>query len=157
MGYSIKLTGSKRKKAESLLIEIVDLINQNNIHYALEGGTLLGIYRENRLLPWDSDVDLSILCCQLGKVDTLINDLNKHGYRVRTRYFESNNTPFEKGNPRIIKIRNKSFLGLLKGSVCLEIFIKYKHNNHVYWQVAGNTMAAPLRFYENQLNSFFFI
>ena len=31
-----------------------------SIPYWLEGGTLLGIIRENRLLPWDNDMDISM-------------------------------------------------------------------------------------------------
>ena len=149
MGYSIKLIGKKRKHAEKLLVDVVAILEKTNIQYALEGGTLLGIYRENRLLPWDSDVDLSILCSELKKTDAFIVNLIKHGYRVRTRHFENDRMPFKKGNLRIIKIRKKSCFGLIKGRVCLEIFIKYQHSDKVYWEVAGNTMAAPIKFYEN--------
>ncbi|RIA09101.1 phosphorylcholine metabolism protein LicD [Flavobacteriaceae bacterium MAR_2010_72] len=149
MGYSIKLTGKNKKKAESLLVDVVSTLDSNHIQYALEGGTLLGIYRENRLLPWDSDLDLSILCDELKKTDGLINDLKERGYRIRTRLFENDTIPFKKGNLRIIKIRTKSFFGLLKGNVCLEIFVKYPHQDNVYWEVAGNKMAAPKAFYKD--------
>jgi len=152
MGYTIKLVGKKRKKAERLLVDVVDVLNKNNIQYALEGGTLLGIYRENRLLPWDSDVDLSILSDELNKKDNLIKDLCKIGYRIRIRYFENDSTPFKKEAIRIIKIRDKAFFGLLKGNVCLEIFIKYIDKDNVYWEVAGNTMTAPKAFYETYKN-----
>lgn len=36
----------------------------------------------------------------------------------------------------------------LEGGVCLEIFVKYTHKESVYWEVAGNTMAAPKTFYD---------
>jgi len=148
MGYSIKLTGKKKEKAEALLLDVVSILNLHDIQYALEGGTLLGIYRENRLLPWDSDLDLSILSDTLNKKDLLLKSLNKKGYRVRIRHFENNQVPFKKGKIRIIKIRHKSFFGLFKGSVCLEIFIKYPHKDLVYWEVAGNAMAAPKVYYD---------
>jgi phosphorylcholine metabolism protein LicD len=61
MAYNITLEGKNQVLAENLLREIVTILDNSNITYCLEGGTLLGIYRENRLLPWDSDLDLSIL------------------------------------------------------------------------------------------------
>jgi len=149
MGYSIRLVGKNKIKAENLLVEVVTILNKHGIQYALEGGTLLGVFREQRLLPWDSDVDLSILSNVLNKKDLLVNDLKKSGYRVRLRYFENSQSPFKKGELRIIKIRDKSFFGLSKGSVCLEIFIKYPHKTSVYWDVAGHIMAAPKAFYDS--------
>lgn len=148
MAYKISLEGNNKILAENLLIEITSLLDKNNIIYCLEGGTLLGIYRENRLLPWDNDLDLSILEDELIKIDKFIEDLRKANFRVRTRYFQKDDFYFKKRNLRIIKIRNKSLFGLIKGPICLEIFIKYKRENCVYWKVGNKTMAAPLFFYE---------
>ncbi|NNT72667.1 hypothetical protein HKT18_10615 [Flavobacterium sp. IMCC34852] len=149
MGYAIKLTGRNKKNAESLLHEVTLLLEKFKVNYALEGGTLLGIYRENRLLPWDSDVDISILSEELLKMDEVYKELHKSNYRIRIRTFEANDSPFQKGMTRLIKIRKKYFFGLLKGNVCLEIFIKFTDKEHVYWKVADKTMMAPKKFYEN--------
>ena len=39
---------------------VVDILNENKINFWLCHGTLLGIVRENRLLPWDHDIDFAI-------------------------------------------------------------------------------------------------
>jgi len=36
-----------------MLQSVATIFNNCNIDYWIEGGTLLGIRRENRLLPWD--------------------------------------------------------------------------------------------------------
>jgi lipopolysaccharide cholinephosphotransferase len=148
MGYSIKLIGKNKKSAENLLSEVTTLLEKNSIDYCLEGGTLLGIYRENRLLPWDSDVDISILSNQLKNTDLIIKELNDKKYRVRIRKFEDDDFIFKKNKIRLIKVRKQYFFGLIKGTVCLEIFVKYIHENNVYWKVADKTMVAPKTFYD---------
>lgn len=149
MAYNITLEGKNRKKAEALLMDVTEFLDKHKIQYALEGGTLLGIYRENRLLPWDSDVDLSILSSELNKLESILKELTSKGYRVRTRFSKFEEPPFKKGSIRIIKIRNKRFFGLVKGKVCLEIFVKYVLEDKVYWKVADKTMYAPKSYYES--------
>jgi phosphorylcholine metabolism protein LicD len=55
-----QLTKRNKNKALKILFDITEFLEKNNIPYHLEGGTLLGIVRDNDLLPWDHDVDLSI-------------------------------------------------------------------------------------------------
>jgi phosphorylcholine metabolism protein LicD len=148
MAYNITLEGKNQIAAENLLKEIAIILDQLNITYCLEGGTLLGIYRENRLLPWDSDLDLSILEDELHKIDLLTKLLREKKYRIRYRYCDTTDTYFTKGKLRILKIRKQHFFGLLKSPVCLEIFIKYKIEDQVFWKVSDKTMGAPFQFYQ---------
>ena len=83
---------------------------------------MLGIKRESRLLPWDNDLDLSINNSELDKIDNLIGRTKEV---ERLGKFNKASEFFNNGDIRIIKIRNKRFFNLLKGSVCLEIFVKY--------------------------------
>mgnify|MGYP000064686265 CR=1 FL=1 len=69
MAYNITLSNKNKEIAESLLLEVVKSLDSLNIEYWLEGGTLLGIKRESRLLPWDNDLDLSINNSQINKID----------------------------------------------------------------------------------------
>lgn len=60
MAYNITLDGKNKLIAESMLRDVAMILDQSSIQYWLEGGTLLGIRRENRLLPWDNDIDLAL-------------------------------------------------------------------------------------------------
>ncbi|MCP4429395.1 MAG: LicD family protein [Gammaproteobacteria bacterium] len=149
MAYAITLEGKNKLIAESMLRDIAALLDSCSIRYWLEGGTLLGIRRENRLLPWDNDIDLSIMDDQVAKLSTLFSALKKAGYRVRTRHFEQSGDCFKAGDIRLVKIRKKKWFGLSKGEVCLEIFVKYPDRDYCYWEIAGKTKRVPIRFYRS--------
>ncbi len=149
MAYDITLEGKNLKEAESLLKSVTKIVEQQQIQYWLEGGTLLGIRRENRLLPWDNDLDISVHQIEIPKLNSLIQNLKTEGYRVRTRYFSVTSKEFRKGDLRMIKIRNKHFFGLVKGKVCLDVFIKYSHDQSTYWEIDNKTKSVPLRFYDS--------
>ncbi|MCW5515956.1 LicD family protein [Muriicola sp. Z0-33] len=148
MAYDITLEGKNLAEAELLLKNISSLFDKSNISYWLEGGTLLGIRREGRLLPWDNDVDISIMEDQSDKLDLLLASLKNAGYRIRIRKFQESSEYFKKGAIRMIKIRNKSFFGLIKGKVCLDIFVKYAHSGLAFWEIDNKTKSVPEKFYK---------
>ena len=148
MAYDITLEGNNLIEAERLLNEVTSIFESCEINYWLEGGTLLGIRRENRLLPWDNDLDISIHESELSKLDILLSALKKRGFRIRLRKFDKDSKFFKKGNLRMIKIRNKSFFGLLKGKVCFDVFIKYTHEGKTYWEIDNKTKNVPSKYYE---------
>ncbi len=147
MAYDIRLEGENLKEAEHLLATAIPIFEACHVAYWLEGGTLLGIRREQRLLPWDDDLDISMMQQELSKLATLLTALKKAGYRIRIRRFETDSPFFKKGDIRMLKIRNKRFFGLLKGKVCLDVFVKYAHEQKAYWEIANKTKAVPTAFY----------
>ena len=149
MAYDITLEGKNLVQAENLLSEVTSIFESCNITYWLEGGTLLGLRREGRLLPWDNDLDISIHESEFNKLSLLQNTLKKNGYRVRTRVFEKDSEVFKKGDLRMIKIRTKCFFGILKGNVCLDVFIKYTKNEKTYWEIANKVKNVPSKYYDS--------
>ena len=147
MAYKITLSNKNKEIAESLLLDVAKSLNILSVNYWLEGGTLLGIKRESRLLPWDNDLDLSINSSEVSKIDDLIINLKSKNLRVRVRKFDSTSEFFNRGDIRIIKIRNKRFFNLLKGSVCLEIFVKYPKKENTYWMIGNTTKNVPSKYY----------
>ena len=41
-------------------LETINILNNNKIQYWLCHGTLLGIIRDNELIPWDHDIDIAV-------------------------------------------------------------------------------------------------
>lgn len=41
-----------------LLDKFIDVCEKNNLNYFLDGGTLLGVVRDGKLIDWDDDVDI---------------------------------------------------------------------------------------------------
>lgn len=148
MAYDITLEGKNLVQAENLLSEVTSIFESCNVTYWLEGGTLLGLRREGRLLPWDNDLDISIHESEINKLSLLQSTLKKKGYRVRTRVFEKDSDVFKKGDLRMIKIRTKRFFGILKGNVCLDVFIKYTKNEKTYWEIANKVKNVPSKYYD---------
>lgn len=52
----------KLKKCEKdILAAFIEICNRHNIKYFLQGGTLLGAVRHSGFIPWDDDVDVSLM------------------------------------------------------------------------------------------------
>ena len=67
-----------------LLEKVVDILNENNIPYYLDCGTLLGCIRENNLMKKDTDVDVTIHLSYWNKLKSI--DFNNYGLNnIRTR------------------------------------------------------------------------
>lgn len=145
MAYNITLTKKNKVEALELLEFSAKIIESCKINYWLDGGTLLGLVRENRLLPWDDDLDISMMHPGPDELalKELIKKFKKANKRVKVRYFKKNNYYFSINNIRVIKIRNKYFFGLLKGNVCLEIFIRYKIEDETYCKVGDQVQVIP--------------
>ncbi len=46
--------------SDEVLFKTINILNDAGIIYWIDGGTLLGIMRDNNLLPWDYDIDFSV-------------------------------------------------------------------------------------------------
>jgi len=56
------------------------LLKDNGINFWVCHGTLLGIVRENRILPWDSDIDLAVWSHENNKKE-IANIFESNGYK----------------------------------------------------------------------------
>jgi len=137
------LNGKNGKIALKLLNDITNILDEHKVKYWLDFGTLLGVVRENRILPWDDDIDISIFeedeKVMLEKVLPAIKNAK---YRAYTRRLKENVGPLKEGNIRSFKIRNNRFF-FFRGYVKLDIFIMYKHQESLYWYELGEPHALP--------------
>ena len=68
---SISPKNSKLDLMNNLLHRVVDIMDENNIPYYLDCGTLLGCIRENGLMEKDTDVDISIHLSYWDKLNSI--------------------------------------------------------------------------------------
>ncbi len=150
MPGSFKLVGKHLKLAEKTLALLGKVFEKYNVDYILEGGTLLGIVREDRLLPWDTDIDISVRADQAQKVKKCLWIFWLLGYKTRVKTFKKDIGPFKKGDIRIIKIQKHILY--LKRYELVDIFVKYKVDGE-YLNIVGKKPAIvrnfPSKFLEN--------
>ena len=155
---SIKPQLSKRnlQRAQKILFDVVDLFEKHEIGYHLEGGTLLGMVRDNGMIPWDWDVDLSFLAEDTDTFLKVCDVLKAKGYKITNRRLKKNVPPFKKGNYRVFKVK-PFLLSILKEClpffkriyVTADVFVKYRDGSQVYWLAKEKIMRVDKRYYES--------
>ncbi len=126
--------GNNLQIAEKMLYDVTKVFESTGTNYWLEGGTLIGIVREQRLLPWDNDMDISMLDTSKLKLFLIVPILMLKGYRITLQNHQADIGPFKKGQLKIVKIRNFA-PGFKKGQVTLDIFLKRQVNGDCFWVV----------------------
>jgi len=153
MAEECKLVGKHAEVAKTMLRKVTDLLDKLEIGYVLSFGTLLGIVRENRLLPWDSDLDISIDYKDLDKFVKNKKEIWRIGYRTRMRHFDKDIGPFKKGDIRIIKVQTRK-LFFLKDKGLLDIFIMRNIDGEYSYMVKKDQTfvqkVIPLEYQDNK-------
>lgn len=83
------------------LKEIAKVLNELNVTYWLEWGTLLGAVRNGKIIPWDYDIDIGILVEDIDKIISFNSELNKRGWTFWTTN-KGNIIRFNEAGGRII-------------------------------------------------------
>jgi lipopolysaccharide cholinephosphotransferase len=99
------LSNEKIKSLFSLLKKVIKFLNDYNIIYWLDSGTLLGACRDGKFISWDDDIDLAIPYSSFIKIKEIItsyNDVNdtyikdikyKLSEKYDIKFFEDNPNP----------------------------------------------------------------
>lgn len=149
------LTQKNHDSALQLLFYVTDFMDKYGIIYHLEGGTLLGIVRDKKLLPWDYDVDISLPADQIDKFQKHCGKMTSWQYKLTSKLFDVTYMALPKGSPRIYKLKPRltSFLKELNSSfrdkhIVIDIFIKYDDEESTYWQAADKAMKVSKHHYQ---------
>ena len=61
-------------------VETINLLNENNISYWVCHGSLLGLIRDGKLIPWDHDIDFAVWDHETDK-NYILDIMLSHGYQ----------------------------------------------------------------------------
>lgn len=151
-----------RDRALKMLKDVISVLDEYKIDYYLDFGTLLGAVREKGFIPWDDDIDISLLKqSDYQKIPAVLKEIEKRfKYKIRLYTFEDAINRCKKECDRniyyaklddfqVAKIKNKTFFG--KDLAVLDIFFKYEYNSYLHWYAAGLTNMVDSKFLLNGL------
>lgn len=124
--YGIDFNSNEEKKVVQFLFDVEKNLKELSIDYWIEGGTLLGAVRDQKLIPWDHDIDMGMINKSDDTIKKVIKKLKKEFY-VSVKSFDKTEGVWELGKYRVLKIYPKKYF-LFKDKLCLDIFIYYLGN-----------------------------
>ncbi len=68
---------------DSNFIETIEILNKNKVGYWICHGTLLGLIRDESLIPWDHDIDIAVWADDISK-ELIIDIMTKHEYVLKS-------------------------------------------------------------------------
>lgn len=89
------------EKDNEFFRQTVQILKENNINFWICHGTLLGIIREDRLLPWDHDIDFGIWSDEHSRGEILKLFIRNVKFQQTIVPEEMNNLHFFAGDKRI--------------------------------------------------------
>ena len=99
-----------------LLSYLVNVFDKNEIIYFLDYGTLLGCVRDKSFIPWDTDIDISVI--ENNKLDEIMDFISKNNKNYKL-VRESNN---------FYRLNFSE-----KNSLHVDIMIRKKDKNNYYY------------------------
>jgi len=155
------LHNQNREAMLKLLKLVIEKFEEYDVEYILDMGTLLGAMREGNLLPWDDDVDISLINEKdFYKIPKILDEICKQtGYPVNLYTFKQSQdtyaTSTEKyvepkeieftdiNNYHIAKIKNRNLYVPQDVNIALDIFFTYKYKKEIHWFMFGKVYKMP--------------
>ena len=150
-----------RKNAIRVLGIVAEVLDEYKIAYYLDFGTLIGAVRDKGLIPWDDDIDISLLNKEdYHKMPQVLSEI-KNRYHLRTYLFTFDGAKEKRrkrgkkiyqeevsfasgGEYQIAKVRTNRFWRLGRGRSCIDIFFKYTYQDRMCWMAYGQENSLPI-------------
>ena len=126
------------------LVEVKHVFDKHGITFMLSHGTMLGIYRDGDLIPWDDDVDIALFVEDKDKFPKAIEELKELGFFVPPNA----PTPTSKFDAKK-DIPWYDFVAIKRGEKIEGWFFEKIGNYYVYDKPrCGDSLKHPAKFYE---------
>lgn len=76
-------------KVDSNAQNVLRILDDASARWWIDSGTLLGFVRDNSVIQWDNDFDLSILVESEQEVQTVVDAFTNQGMAVKTYWYEN--------------------------------------------------------------------
>lgn len=136
-----------REQATQVLVTLCATLNNTNIRYYVDAGTLLGIVRDGDLIPWDDDLDIALHAPDVSlfesQLPTLLDAIKTtfgEQYTAHTYMTKSGFGAVPAGAIRsfkLVPINPKSTMSMI------DIFVKYIDGNDMDYCLASRGIRMP--------------
>ncbi len=135
------------RSAELILLTICNALEVHQVPYHIDAGTLLGIYRDGGLIPWDDDLDVAVSSEYtreaLKALEASLPLLQKetgYAWRVETHLANSAFGAVKTGDVRGIKLKCLDTEAKLP---MLDIFLKYINGDTMDYVLSSRGIRMP--------------
>lgn len=88
-GFEISSMMKRAWAAQMEVFQVVsDICNRNGIRYFADFGTLLGAVRHKGMIPWDDDIDISLMRDEADYVSSMALWIDNDSYKMRKECFD---------------------------------------------------------------------
>lgn len=132
--------------ALNLLSACCQFLQKLNVMHHVDAGTLLGLFRDKSLIPWDDDLDIAFnsadIGCVIEKVHYLteqLDDISNESWQIQTHYSQHAFGNVPKGAVRSLKL-------VCTTNACLpaiDFFVKYVNEEFSDYCLASRGIRMP--------------
>ena len=100
----MRFEDNTQKKIDLNFLETIKILNKHGIKYWVCQGTLLGIVRDKRLIPWDHDIDIAMWAGSISK-KKIIEIMLLNNFNLKEKYLIKDDLlTFTKNGGRVVDI-----------------------------------------------------
>lgn len=136
-----------REQATQVLLALCECMNKMDLRYYVDAGTLLGIIRDDALIPWDDDLDLALHASDVAIFEIVLPDIIaalesklSATYQVSKYMTKHAFGAVPKGAIRSFKLAPTDPQSSLPK---IDIFIKYVGGEHMDYCLASRGIRMP--------------
>lgn len=138
----ILLEGETLKRYQRTLLgmaeDIINVCDDKGIYYQLSGGTAIGAVRHGGFIPWDDDIDLNILSCDMKRLADALHERYGDKYVFQDCYDQEYGNVTGKIRLRGSISRGREDIGLKECGFAVDLFpIENLFNNRILYYLHG--------------------